>query len=275
MEILDAQVHVTQEGCGKELAVMDALGISATILDEFWGYDEANRTLPFALLDNGAFRPLSPNAQCAALLHPARFAWVQRIERRDTQLPALFAILSTSPGCVGVRIDLRGDGELGQLADGGWDELLGLAARYALPVSLLSRKGAASIARVAARLPDVRFLIDHCGHAASEDEWKDILALGKFHNVWLKWAQAPLVFKDDAPPFPKSQANLVRAADSFGVEHIVWASNASVTRKVATISQLLDSMRSAAGFSAGDLEWLLGRSARKLYDWQPLNRTDP
>lgn len=268
MEIVDAQVHVAQEGCAKELAVMDALGISATILDEFWGYDGQSRTLPFALLANGAFRPLSPHAQAAALLHPTRFAWVQRVERLDTQLQALFAILAESPGCIGVRIDLRGEGELQQLAEGGWDELLSLAGRYQMPVSLLSRKGAAAIRKVAARLPDVRFLIDHCGHAASEEEWNDITALGAFRNLWLKWAQAHMVFKDAAFPFPNAQAHLRSAADGFGVERIVWASNATVARPTANIAQLIESVLTATGFSHSDREWLLGRSARNLYQWK-------
>ena len=268
MDIIDAQVHVTPVGCTGILAVMEAFGISATILDEFWGYDDQTRAKPFASLENGASRPLSPHAQAAALLHPERFAWVQRVDRRDTELRALFAILGGSPGCIGVRIDLRANGELQQLADGGWDDLLILAGERQFPVSVLSRQGITAIKRTAERLPDVRFLVDHCGHAGSDEEWRDILALGSQCNVWLKWAQAHLVFKDANFPFPKVQARLRQAVDSFGPHHVVWASNATVTGATATMWELLQSALVANDLSSDDRDWLVGRSARHLYQWK-------
>lgn len=268
LDIVDAQVHITHEGCSKELAVMDALGISFAILDEFWGYDEQRRTLPFAKLFDGWFRPLSPNSQAAALLHPGRFAWIQRVERRDTQVHKLLTILSEAPGCIGVRIDLRGEGELQQLADGGYDELLTLAGNYQFPVSVLSRQGASAISRAATRLPNVRFLVDHCGHPASNNEWNEILALSQFKNVWLKWCLAESIFKDDAFPFPIAQAQLRLAANRFSVERIVWASNVTVARPKANLSQLLEAVLRAPSFSSGELEWLVGRAARALYEFK-------
>ena len=57
-------------------------------------------------------------------LYPERFSYVQRVNRRDPDLAALFAILGSSPGCRSLRIDVREPAENQASRDGGYDELL-------------------------------------------------------------------------------------------------------------------------------------------------------
>ena len=77
MEIVDSQIHFGPGGIDQTLACMDALGIQATLADEFWGL---NNWGPGYKLQNGAYRVTSPTSELAGWLHPERFSYVLRVD---------------------------------------------------------------------------------------------------------------------------------------------------------------------------------------------------
>jgi L-fuconolactonase len=251
---------------------MDALGIRSVVIDEVWGFNDKMQALPFEQLSNGFARAVSPRAQAASLKHPDRFSYLQRVSRHDPDLEALFAILGSSPGCRSVRIDVREPAENQAIRDGGYDELLKLAREYDLPTSVLSRDTAATIRGTVAKFPDLSFVVDHCGFPRGTQQWDDVLTLGKFKNVWLKWSHAHRAFGVAEYPFAEFQPQLARAIDSFGVERVMWASdfthNQKHDRSANIWAELLYSIRDSAALSQGDKEWLLGRTARSLFRWE-------
>lgn len=272
MNVVDAQVHVfltMQES--EALAAMDALGIRSVVIDELWGFNDKGQGLPCTELPNGFARAVSPLAQAASLKHPERFSYLQRVSRHDPDLAALFAILGSSPGCRSVRIDVREPAENQAIPDGGYDELLKLAQKYDLPVSVLGREIAAAIRGTAARFPDLRFVVDHCGFPRTAQQWDDVLTLGRCKNVWLKWSHAHRAFGAAEYPFAEFQPQLARAIDAFGIERVMWASdfthNQKHDRSANTWAELLYCIRDSAALSQGDKEWLLGRTARSLFRW--------
>jgi hypothetical protein len=97
MEIVDGQVHIGVEGVAPMLAQMDALGIAAALLDEFWFRNDAGQQMPGYELAGGAWRCVGPIAEQAALLHPGRFAYLLRVNRRDPELKGLIGLLAPKP----------------------------------------------------------------------------------------------------------------------------------------------------------------------------------
>ena len=268
MDIFDAQVHVFYTlQLDETIAVMNALGIQSVIIDEFWAYTKTRKAIPNVELPNGVLRPVSPLAQAAALQYPERFSILQRVERLDSDLPAVFAILGSTPGCRAIRITTRDPVERKALADGGYDELLKLAQRHDLAVSVLGNDIAAPLRAPLARFPGVNFVLDHCGSPESPAAWDNILALGKFSNAWLKWSHGHHFF--DAGPYPYAglQTQLARALNAFGKERVIWASDFTHNRTGATWAELLFYLRESANLSQGDKEWLFSRAARTLYRW--------
>ncbi|MBI2290083.1 MAG: amidohydrolase family protein [Betaproteobacteria bacterium] len=271
MDIVDAQVHVFYTlQLNETLAVMNALGIQSVVIDEFWAYESVRKAaVPYAPLPNGVLRPLSPLAQAAALLHPERFSFIQRVDRKDVQLAELFAILASSPGCRSIRIDTRATAERASLAAGGHDDLLHYAQRHDLVVSVLGRETGGTMRGALERFPEVNFVLDHCGAPQSMTQWDEVLALGKFPNCWLKWCHGHHFFEAGPYPYAGLQEQLARALEAFGTERVIWASDFTHNRAGATWAELLFYLRESNSLSQGDKEWLLGRAARQLYRWPP------
>ena len=269
LDIVDAQIHLSPHmHLGEVLAAMDVLGIQGAVIDEFWGMNDQMQALPCAVLPGGGYRPLSPLAQAAALLHPQRFSYFQRVDRHDPELAAVFAMLGAAPGARAVRLEVREPAERKAMAEGGYAGLLELAQEYALPVCVHGRDTGAMLRAAVARHPQVRFVLDHCGWPRSAQQWNEVLALGANRNVWLKWSHAHRAFASGPYPFAGLHAELARAIDAFGIERVVWASDFTHERSGCTWSDLLHYCRDAAALSGGDREWLLGKGARTLFRWE-------
>lgn len=272
MDIIDAQVHAFYRLDEHQMiAVMDALGIQGVVIDEFWEHMEDGTAWPFRQFANGAMRWFSPGAQAAALRHPERFSFLQRVSRTDPELVALFAILGSTPGCRAVRIDVRSRAERLAMREGAFDALLGLAERHDLAVCIFiyGRDNAEVLRGAAVRFPDVRFVLDHCGNPKTPEHWADILSLGGCGNVWMKWCHAHHFFEAGSYPFPGLHAELARTVDAFGIERVLWASDITHDEGHSTWADLLYALREGAGMTTEDKEWLLGRSAREAFRWNP------
>lgn len=269
MDIIDAQVHGFYSlDEGQLIAVMDALGIQGLLMDELWRHTEEGYAWPYQVV-GGVRRPVAPRAQAAAITHPDRFAFMQRLAWRDPQLPSLFSVLGNTPGCRGVRMNLKSKEDREALAGGGCDEVMQLAGRYDLAVCILihGQNAPALMSKLLARFPDVRFVMDHCGNPKSAAQWTEILKLSALPNLWLKWCHAAHCFEPDEYPFRKHQDELVNAISAFGAHRILWASDITHERSGAKWGQLLHYVLDCPSISTEDKEWLLGKSARTVFKW--------
>lgn len=268
MDIVDAQLHLSlSPGADGIIAAMDALGIAGVVLDEVWGRNEKDHATPCVEFSDGAYRPLSPGAQVAALLHPDRFSFLQRITRRDPQLAALIPILASSPGCRSLRVVIGSRQERDAFATGAYDELMGLAQTHGLPISVLSKDAGALLRDTVPRFPDLQFVIDHCGWGKTDQEWAEVLALAGHANTCLKWSHAGRAFGQSGDPRDSIQRAFLRAIDAFGVERVLWASDATHEETAATWAELLAFVRENPALSEGDKEWVLGKTARRVFRW--------
>ena len=268
MDIIDAQLHLSlSPDADGIIAEMDALGIAGVVLDEVWGRNENDHALPCVEFADGAYRPLSPCAQTAALLHPDRFSFLQRITRRDPQLASLIPILASSPGCRSLRVVIGNRQERDAFATGAYDDLLGLAQTHRLPISVLSKDLGALLRDAVPKFPDLLFVIDHCGWGKTDQEWNDVLALARHANTCLKWSHASRAFGQSDNPGESVQRAFLQAIDAFGVERLLWASDATHEESAATWGQLLAFVRDNPALSQGEKEWVLGKTARGVFRW--------
>jgi L-fuconolactonase len=270
MDIVDAQVHVFHKYTeAQTIAAMDALGIISVVIDELWSLEADGSITPCKSFPNGAKRALTPLSQAAALRYPDRFSLLQRLSRDDPDPAALFAVLSATPGCRAVRIDGREKAEQHALSDGGYDDLLRLSRRHALPVFILMvGPDVAEIARkISCRFSDIQFILDHCGRPASLGQWDEILSLGEYPNLAMKWCHPHHYFDAGPYPFTGLRVQLARAIESFGSHRMMWASDVTMDRGGVSWADLLYTVRDDPSLGMIEKEWVLGRTARTLLKW--------
>src|SRR5271156_3320882 len=90
MEIVDAQVHANHRGIDQSIAIMDAVGVSAAVID-IW--PPVRHQLP-----SGITRFEYPFAEEAVARFPGRFAYVARFDPNDPEIDDLTAQVRQAPG---------------------------------------------------------------------------------------------------------------------------------------------------------------------------------
>jgi L-fuconolactonase len=265
-DVVDAQVHLTLELDEHGLlASMDALGIRGAVIDEFWGATDEGFT-PCAPLPDGGYRPLSPYAQAAALRHPDRFRYLQRVELRDPERVAVARLLGQAPGCSALRLMLFTDEDRQAFAVGGYDEVLRQAEAEGLPLCLFGTDGP-TLRAVTGRLPGLAIVLDHCGCAWDPRLWEDVLAAASIPTVHLKWSHAHRAFGHGDDPAATIRRQFLRALEAFGAERVLWASDITQERSGASWSDLVAFVRDNPALSRTQKEWVLAGTARSVFGW--------
>lgn len=286
MDVVDTQLHIGRGRIGETLEAMDALGIRSVLIDEFWGeWDSPDPThiQPGFVLPNGAWRAAWPTAEEAGLLHPGRFAYLVRVDRRDPQLESLIQVISSSPNARAIRLQPTWTLEEAKVfAEGGYDSLLSLARHAGLPVCLFIPGHVEHLAPYAERFPEVRLVIDHCGmgfpnippgRAEAEASrtleasyFDEVLKLARYPNVFMKWSHAQDRFGAADYPYAELRPLLRRAIDAFGADRLMWASDKSVMFG-HTWGDLLFAVRDNPDLTEAEKGAILGGTARRVFDW--------
>ena len=282
-EIVDAQIHIGPGGIAEVLSAMDALGIKAALLDEYWLRSFANE--PHHLLEDGTQRPVAPTAELACQLHPDRFAYLLRVDLRDPDYAAVIRQVRDAPGGRALRVDPGMTAERRKaFAGGGYDHIFAAAAEAGLPLFAFAPDDPAAFARAAQAFPSLRLIVDHCGVFSNSmrssfaqlpelDEagqmalFDGVLALSQYPNVALKWGHASAMFDRPAWPGEDLRPILRKAIDAFGASRVMWASDFSVNQRGESWADLLYGVLGNPDLSQGEREWLLGKSLRTWLDW--------
>lgn len=282
-DIVDAQIHLGPGGIAEVLAAMDALGIGAALIDEYWLRSFANE--PHHALAGGVQRPVAPTAELAAQLHPERFSYLLRVHRQDPEYASIIRQLRDAPGGRALRIDPGMSGDLlREFAGGGYDPILAAAADNGLPLFAFAPDNPAAFARAARAFPGLKLIVDHCGVFSnsmrtgfanlpplSETEqtalFDQVLALSEFPNVALKWGHSSGMFDRPAWPGEGLWPILRRAIAAFGAARVMWASDYSVNQRGESWAELLYGVLGDPDLNQNEREWVLGKSLRSWLDW--------
>ncbi|MGB8363774.1 MAG: amidohydrolase family protein [Rhizomicrobium sp.] len=259
MDIVDAQVHIGPGRIAEALAAMDALGIRAMLIDEYWvGSTTGDPGYP---VPDGAFRPVQPTAELAAMMYPDRFSYLVRLDRNDREVVSVIRMARDAPHARAIRITpgMRpADAEA--FAAGGYDVICAAACDCGLPLFMFVPGRMRDVIRYARKFPSLRIIVDHCGlmsnlmrRAVGDVEpsvsreaqlaaFDEVLALADLPNVALKWAHAPAIFEMSGYPGEGLRPILRKALDHFGADRIMWASDVSFNLTGESWAELLFAM---------------------------------
>jgi len=264
MEIVDAQVHANQRGLDQSLAIMDALGVTAAIID-VWPPERI--TLP-----NGVNRYKYTFAEEAVSRFPDRFAYVVRFDPYDREVEEQIAQVRQASGRLCIRIASGLD--LKAFPAGAHEHILSAAAKYDVPVMIYAGNEHATLTRYVETFDRVQFIVDHVGMAVGLGGVPDqmeatidrLIAYSKYPNVAVKWGHAPRLSHQEFP-YRDLLAQLGRVIDAFEARRLMWASDYTVTVDHHTYGESLFCLRCCDLLSETDKEWILGRSAREVLRW--------
>jgi predicted TIM-barrel fold metal-dependent hydrolase len=284
MDIVDAQVHIGPGRIEETRAAMDALGIHAILIDEYWfGRKMGDPGYPVA---DGAFRPVQPTAELAAAMYPDRFAYLVRLDRNDRDVTSVIRMARDAPHARALRITpgMR-PVEVEAFAAGEYAPICAAACDCGLPLFMFVPGRPRDVVQYARRFPSLRVVIDHCGllsnsmrqkiggggepssREAQLAAFEEVLALADLPNVALKWAHAPAMFETPGYPGEGLRRILRKALDRFGERRIMWASDVSANQTGESWAMLLFGLLGDPDLSPAEREALLGGTVRAWLDW--------
>ena len=296
MQIVDAQVHLNMVGIEAGIVAMDAAGIDALIVDEFWGFDQAGRPLPSYALPGGSVRHLQPLAELATARYPDRFAYLTRCQPDDPDLDRVIAGINERPGCLALRIlpfvpFPPSDGERPEnaaavdafaaaLVGGRYDRYFARAEEESVPVFIqvngIGIPGRLdAIRQVALAHPRLPIIIDHLGVAmpgfrAPRPErfaqFAEVCALAAVPNISVKWGHATRL-SEEPYPFPDVAQVLRQVVDAFGAERIMWASDWTLDLEWSSWAESFTYIRDDGVLSPAARAAILGGTVRRLLNW--------
>jgi predicted TIM-barrel fold metal-dependent hydrolase len=287
MDIVDGQLHVGRGKIDSTLEAMDALGIKSVIIDEYWdtglGDKNPSHIQPGHELPNGAWRAAWPTATEAALRYPDRFAFLVRIDRLDPQLESVMRVVGSTPNALAFRLQpLWTKDEAAAFASFAYEPLFDIAQEIGLAVCLFIPGHVELLVPYLKKYPRLRFVVDHCGmgfaglpsfrpepeasFSTTPAYFERVLELAQFPNVALKWSHAQDRFGAPDYPYAPLRPYLRCAIEAFGANRLIWASDKTVLPHHRW-SDMLHYLRDSPDLSRDEKEWILGRAARKIFNW--------
>jgi L-fuconolactonase len=288
LDIVDTQLHLGPGPVEPALAEMDALGIRSVLIEEFWvgaqGEGAPDALMPGYRLANGAWRSVYPTALSASLRYPDRFAYFVRLDRRESGLEDRMRAIAEEPGALGFRVLATWSAEEAKaLADGQYDALFDVAQDLGLPVCVFAPGHVELLPRYLRRYPHLQFVLDHLGigmpgHPPGRSEAEEarttdpayldeVLKLADYPNLAVKISHAPMLLRAGGYPFEAVRPQLRRAIGAFGVERLMWGSDATIMPNHYAWPDLLNYLRQDPELSDAEKTAILGQTARRVFSW--------
>jgi predicted TIM-barrel fold metal-dependent hydrolase len=294
MDIVDSQVHLGPGGAAEMVGALNALGIKSVLVDEWWMGTPGD---PGYRVGNGAFRPTSPTAELASWTYPGRFSYLVRVDPRDPDLKTVIRFARDATYVRALRVSPgMSRAEVADFTNGVYDPIFAAASEYGLPIFVQIAGHTHLLERIIKKYPDIRIIICHCGMPPgatlapiiaqmeglpdSAEYWRKVaeepaaqafdkvLQAAQWKQVALKWAHAPGMFSAGGYPNAGTRPFLRKALDAFGADRVMWASDISANQTGESWAELIFAVRNNPDLSANEIEWVMGKSARKWLNWE-------
>lgn len=296
MEIIDAQVHLNMIGLEAGLVAMDAAGVDALVIDEFWGFDDLRRPLPSYPLPGGSVRHVSPVGELAVAKHPDRFAYLTRCQPDDPGLDRVIGELRTRPGRLALRIlpfvpfppsagerpenDDAVDAFAAELVGGRYDRYFARAQDAGVPVFIqvngIGIRGRLdAIRQIAVAYPALPVIIDHLGVAMPGArgvrpdrfaQFEEVAGLAALANVHLKWGHATRL-SEERYPFADVAVALRAMVTAFGADRVMWASDWTLDLEFSSWAESFGYIRDDSLLTEAERAAVLGGTVRRVLRW--------
>jgi len=209
--------------------------------------------------------------------HPQRFRGQGLIDPTDPHVADKLDYWMTSHGLAGMRLSpiyYRGKDEwmTSKPAHALWKkaEKLGAVFNFFIATQQLPK-----LEQMVRQYPGVKVVIDHLARIDLKTpdplpEFKKLLVLAKYPNVWAKVSELCEISPSRKYPFTDTFPWVRRMYDAFGPDRLLWGTGfPGVTRVEAhrpTLEQELNLIRNEIKFfTAEDREKILGRNALKVW----------
>jgi predicted TIM-barrel fold metal-dependent hydrolase len=129
---------------------------------------------------------------------------------------------------------------------------------------------AVPLARMIARHPEVRVIVDHLGkpdvtEAPPYPSFRPVLDLARFPNVWVKIGDYQIASRRDFP-WPDTVPFVARLKEAFGPERMIWGTGYAGRARLVPLEQALRYVREELPcLSRSDLELILGETPARLF----------
>lgn len=201
--------------------------------------------------------------------YPDKFMGVCRINPEDPDAPDHLSYWTEEHGFHGVRLSPS----VG--ADGDWFKgslmppIFSRAESLGVPMLILTKpERLADLVPLLEKHPDLDLVIDHMADCPPDEPEKLqlLLELARFPRVYVKISHTWSISKMSYP-WNDTHEQVKKVYHAFGGNRIMWGTDWPVCLSRATYSQTLSVVRDELDFiSAEDREWILGKTALKL--WQ-------
>ena len=130
-----------------------------------------------------------------------------------------------------------------------------------------------AIGSAAERFPKTHFVVCHLGFpsvpmpegSADELRWREMIALGRFDNVWFDVAAMSDFYREEGYPFPTAMHLVRRVMDLYGAQKLLWGSDAPGTLSGVTYRQMIDMYDRCGLFTEEEKQALFYDSAAAAY----------
>lgn len=233
------------------LELMDANGVEKTVLVQVIHYRWDNSYTAYAMKK-----------------YPDKFMGVCRVNPTDPKAPDHLSRWTEEHGLHGVRlspgVDASGDWFTGPLME----PLFSRAEDLGVPMLILTKSGRLTdLAALLERHGELDTVIDHMADCPIDqpEQLKLLLDLARFPRVYVKishtWGSSK-----EAYPWADTHEMVKRVYQAFGAPRIMWGTDWPVCLSKATYAQTLSVVRDEMDFfSPEDKEWVLGKTALKLW----------
>jgi predicted TIM-barrel fold metal-dependent hydrolase len=200
--------------------------------------------------------------------YPDKFMAVCRVNPEDPAAPDHLSRWTEEHGFHGVRLSPAAD------ASGDWirgplmDPIFRRAAELGVPMLILTHTSRLTdVAALLERHTELDVVIDHMADADPQgpDEIQRLLDLARYPRVFVKISHTWSLSRQNYP-WTDTHALVKQVYQTFGGQRIMWGTDWPVCLHRATYGQTLAVVRDEMTFfSPADREWVLGKTALRLW----------
>ena len=124
----------------------------------------------------------------------------------------------------------------------------------------------AEMEEIIAECPRLRILIGHFG-MVTRPGWMDQIRLARHPNVYVESGGITWLFNDEFYPYPSAVRAIREAADTVGIDKLLWGSDYPRTITAITYKMSYDFLFKSPLLSDSDLANFLGLNAQRLFSF--------
>jgi len=239
------------------LELMDANGVEKTVLVQVIHYRWDNSYTAYAMKK-----------------YPDKFMGVCRVNPIDPDAPDHLSRWTEEYGFHGVRLSPSAD------ASGDWfsgplmEPIFSRATDLGVPMLLLTKPSRLiDLTVLLERHSELDIVIDHMADCSigQPEQLKLLLDLARFPRVYVKISHTWGLSRETYP-WADTHEMVKQVYQAFGAQRIMWGTDWPVCLGRATYAQTLSVVKDEMGFfSPEDKEWVLGKTALKLWPFPDKN----